>query len=93
MLGYMTAKQALASGFTHHGKYFGIPLWVGNPDDPNGGMLVAAKWAPMEYVMTAFHYVEGFMRSVLFPEDEPMFQFLIGQPIARTPPQDSGSSK
>jgi hypothetical protein len=90
MLGYMTAKEALASGFTHHGKYFGIPVWVGNPGEE---MLVAAKWAPMEYLMTAFHHIEGFMRSVLFPEDEPMFQFLIGPPIARTPPQDSGSSK
>lgn len=77
MLGYMTAKEALSHGFTHHGKYFGIPVWVA----PEKDFMVATKWAPMEYVMTAAHYVEGFMRSVLFPNDEPAFRFLLGAPI------------
>jgi hypothetical protein len=78
MLGYMTAKEAVANGFTNHGKYYGIPVWIADDEE---GLMVAAKWAPMEYVMTAAHYVEGFMRSVLFPDDEPAFQFLVGQPI------------
>lgn len=77
MLGYMTAKEAVASGFTHHGKYFGIPVWVA----PEKDFMVATKWAPMEYVMTAAHYIEGFLRSVFHPDDEPVFQFLLGAKI------------
>lgn len=79
--GYLTATEALADGFTHHGKYFGVPLWVGNVDDEGGGLLVATKWAPLEYVMTAMHHIEGTLRPLLFPDDPPVFQFLIGAPI------------
>lgn len=43
--------------------------------------MVATKWAPMEYAMTAAHYIEGFLRSVFYPEDEPVFQFLLGPEI------------
>lgn len=80
-IGYMTAREAKAQGFTHHGKYFGIPVWIGNPESEDGGMTVATKWAPMEYVMTLAHYVEGFLRSTLYPEDPPQFQFLLGPEI------------
>lgn len=79
MLGYMTAKEAKAQGFTHHGKYFGIPVWIGNPE--RDGMLVATKWAPLEYLMTLFHAIEGLMRATLYPEDEPAFQFQVGPKI------------
>lgn len=77
MLGYMTEREAKENGFTHHGKYFGIPVWVA----PDNDFMVATKWAPMEYVMTAFHYIEGFLRSMFYPDDEPVFQFLLGQEI------------
>lgn len=77
MLGYMNAKEALKQGFTHHGSYFGIPVWVA----PNDEFMVATKWAPMEYLMTAAHYIEGFLHSVMFPDDEPGFRFLLGPKI------------
>lgn len=81
MLGYMTAKEALSHGFTHHGKYFGIPIWMSdNPEAP----MIATKWAPMEFVMTAFHYIEAFIQANFFPEREPGFQFWMGQPIDRS---------
>lgn len=79
MLGYMTKREALANGFTNHGKYYGIPLWVA-PDGPDG-MMVATKWAPAELLMTVFHVFEGVIRPVLFPEDEPVFQFMVGREI------------
>jgi len=78
MLGYMTPTQAKAEGFTHHGSYFGLPVWIG---DPGEGMMVATKWAPLECLMTAFHYIDGFIRMVFFPSDEPMFQFKVGRQI------------
>lgn len=77
MLGYMTAKQAKSFGFTHHGKYFCIPIWVA----PEKDFMVATKWAPMELVMTAAHYIEGFLSSVFYPDSEPAFQFWIGAEI------------
>lgn len=84
MPGYMTAAEAQAEGFTHHGKYFGVPIWVGNVDDDTGGLMVATKWQPMEWVMTAMHHIEGTLRPLLFPNDPPAFQFWIGAPIALT---------
>lgn len=78
MLGYMNAKAAKAAGFTHHGKYFGIPVWIGDPD---GDCMVATKWAPMEHLMTVFHVFEGILRAVFFPGEEPVFQFLVGPEI------------
>lgn len=77
MLGYMTAKEAVKNGFTHHGKYFGVPVWIA----PDNGFMVATKWAPLEYAMTAGHYIEGFLRSVFYPDDEPAFQFFLGTEI------------
>ena len=81
MLGYMTASEALREGFTHHGHYFGIPCWVGGIDSPYNGLKVATKWAPLEYLMTAFHYIEINLRLVMFPDEEPMFQFAVGRRI------------
>ena len=46
MLGYMTERQAKANSFTHHGSYYGIPVWIG---DPHGEFRVATKWAPFEF--------------------------------------------
>ena len=80
MLGYMTEKEAVSHGFTHHGNYYGIPIWVA----PERGFMVATKWAPMEYVMTAAHYIEAFLRSVFYPDDEPTFQFSLGEEIKQT---------
>lgn len=77
MLGYISAKKAKELGFTHHGKYYGIPLWIA----PDSDFMVATKWAPMELVMTVFHYIEGFMAAVMRPDDEPNFQFLLGPRI------------
>jgi hypothetical protein len=78
MLGYMTKAAALQAGFTHHGAYYGIPLWLApySQDFP-----VATKWAPMEWVMSAFVVIEQTISSIVFPNDEPAFQFSIGEPI------------
>ena len=78
MFGYMTEKEAIKAGMTHHGSYFGIPVWMA-PDSDD--FLCCAKWRPMDYLMIAFHHIEGEMRSFLFPDDEPCFQFKVGKPI------------
>ena len=73
MLGYMNEKQAKEYGFTHYGKYYGIPIWMA----PEKGMMIATKWTPLEYLMTVFHYIEGFMDAILYPDTEPSFMFKI----------------
>ena len=72
MLGYTTAKQAKAEGFTHHGSYFGIPVWIG---DPHGEMLVGTKWAPMDWVMDLASYIEAAIHDMR--GTEPSFMFLL----------------
>ena len=76
MFGDMTAKDAKAEGFTHHGKYFGVPVWIGDPD---AQMLVATKWAPMEYLMSVVHCIEGAIHSMR--GTEPSFMFHLGREI------------
>lgn len=80
MLGYMTARDALANGFTHHGRYFGIPLWIAPESE---SFPVATKWAPLELVMPLAHWLEGTLAGILYPDREPAFQFLVGAPIAK----------
>jgi hypothetical protein len=77
MLGYMTIAQAKSYGFTNHGSYFGIPCYICDDSD----FMVATKWAPMEYLMTAFHVIEQTLRPMMFPDDPPGFQFKVGSPL------------
>lgn len=78
MIGYMTRKEATASGMTHHGSYFGIPVWMA-PCHPD--FLVCAKWRPFDYLMIVFHHIEGVVRSIVYPDDPPCFQFTIREEI------------
>ena len=73
----VTEKQALQIGFTHHGSYYGVPIWISDDSFP----MVAAKWAPMEFLITVNHYLESFYQSMFHPDDEPGFLFCIGKPI------------
>lgn len=80
MLGYMTEKQALKHGFSHHGSYYGIPIWIGGIE--SGGPMVAVKWAPFDFLMDVASVIEG----VLFPlvhgaDDEPHFMFKVNREI------------
>lgn len=73
MLGYMTVKEAIGHGFTNHASYYGIPVYVSDDED----FMVAKKWFPMEYLMSVFHVIEGFIGSTFFPEREPSFMFKV----------------
>lgn len=46
MMGYMTAQQALLAGYTHHGRIFGVPIWLSDVDSDEPRL--AAKWAPLD---------------------------------------------
>lgn len=78
MLGYMTQKEARENGFTHHGRYFGIPMWM----SPASREAVT-KWAPMDFVVAAVHLVEGFLRSAFYPNRRPVARLMLGPEIER----------
>lgn len=41
---YITEKQALAAGMTHHGRIYGVPAWVCETAD---GVVGAPKLVPL----------------------------------------------
>lgn len=81
MFGYITLKKAHSVGFTHYGKYYGIPVWLA----PEKNFLVAAKWKPLEHLISIFLQIEVFLRQLHFPHEEFGFQFEIwGKIISET---------
>lgn len=85
VFGYMTAEKAKVIGFTHHGSYYGIPVYLGFTGDPQTDMeeepVVAVKWMPMYLVFDLFAALEQAVRLTMFLEDEPVFQFKVGEPL------------
>ena len=77
LIGYMTAKQAIADGFTHHGAMYGFPCWVGDPD--GGAPMVATKWAPVEWLIDLGHWINGFICTMR--GDEMLFAIQVGPEI------------
>ena len=81
MLGYMTEKAAKAFGCSHHGSYYGIPLWMGDIDSE--APLVFAKWAPLDLIIPIFSMIEGLLWPLVHGRDtEPMFMLKVKQAIA-----------
>ena len=72
MFGFISRQQALAEGFTHHGSYYGIPIWITEAEEP----MVCAKWMFGEWLITVAAHIEGFIYVAFMPGVEPMFTFL-----------------
>jgi hypothetical protein len=77
MLGYMKAAQAKDYGFSHHGSYYGIPIWISDPG--SDAPMVATKWAPTELLMSVLHHVERICHAMR--GTEPTFMFSVGREI------------
>lgn len=78
MLGWMTKKQAIKEGFTHHGSYYGIPLYMTEGDMP----IVCPKHYAFEYLMDLAMVIEGLLFPLIHGADaEPVFMFKIGDKI------------
>lgn len=73
----MTAKQALEAGFTHHGLYYGIPVYIGDLEfKDNHPVVVATKHPLMGYVFNFVAIIEW-----LFTPPGGKSLFLIGPEI------------
>ena len=85
MLGWMSADKAKAKGFTHHGSYYGVPIYLGFAGDPQTDMeegpMVAVKWMPLDLVFDLFSLMEQVFRPMMFQENESVFQFKVGDPL------------
>lgn len=79
LIDYMTAREALAQGFTNEGAMYGVPCWIGDVDST--GPMVSTKWGPMEHFISLGHLIMGFMQSIR--GDEPHFAIQIGAEIKR----------
>lgn len=75
MLGYITEKQAKKLGATHHGSYYGIPIWMG---DVNGECpLVLAKFYPFElFLIPIMTFIEQAINDLRGNENMYMFKVL-----------------
>jgi hypothetical protein len=78
MLGYMTKKKALQLGFTHHGSYFGVPIYIGDPD---GKFMVTTKHWALDPLFDLMSAMEGWLRPIIYPDSPDTFQFKLGAEI------------
>ena len=82
MVLYMTRQRALKAGFTHHGSYHGIPMWMGGVDKNGGIPIVCAKVQVLEHLVTLFHFLEKQIGRL--SRKRPIFRFKIGKQIDQT---------
>jgi len=78
ILGYVKESTAKDYGFTNHGSYYGIPLYIST--DPDFA-VVAIKWTPLEYIMPVLHKVDWFFRRLLMADYRRDYLFHIGRKI------------
>jgi len=75
MIGYTTEKQAKINGFTHHGSYYGIPIWINAESEMPE---VMAKFLPFELFFFIFSQIELLLIRLTNMDG---FMFKIGKPI------------
>ena len=81
MCGFVTEQEAAEKGFTHHGKYYGLPVWIA-PDGPDGA-VVEPKCRIFGWMIGAICYLEIIFRIIMYPRHEPVFQITTIKPIGR----------
>lgn len=72
LLGFMTEQKAKELGFTHHGSYFGVPIYIG---DPYGQCMVTVKHPILDPLFDLMGVLEGIFRPLVHPENPAVFQF------------------
>lgn len=71
-IGYITKKKALALGFTHHGSYWGIPVYM---DNDEYCPLICAKWIPLYCIFPLVETIEYILFFIVFQHEETYFRF------------------
>lgn len=81
MLGYMTEKEAAEEGFTHHGSYYGLPIWCALEEDGLGVRMIT-KWWPVMALFYLFFAIEQFINY--YSDNAPSIRFEFKEPIVIT---------
>lgn len=74
MFGYMSKDTAINEGFTHYGKYYGIPIYLDLSDEEMPG--IACKWSLMEPIFSLFTCIEIFLKDN-FTDEEIAYAFIV----------------
>ena len=69
VLGYVTEAEAKLLGFTHHGRYFFVPVYMGALD--SGVLDELEKFLPMGWLIDVCTVIEQTLQEAFWPEDEP----------------------
>jgi len=85
MLGFLTEKEALAAGYTNHGRMFGIPVWLGDLDTECPA--VAGKHVALDALLVVAEALFGLFLFVC-QLDDPAYPILVGPPIQEEQPND-----
>ena len=72
---YTTKEEAKKQGFTHNASYYGLPCYIGGLDDV--GPVLECKIPILNVMIDVLSYIEGFISSVCYPEDEPCFRIKV----------------
>jgi len=80
MFSYLTKEDLLRQKFTHHGRYYGLPIWIGDHGDDKQ-FMIAPKYKftgkIMHLMMGADEIIQFFTR----PGEEYSLKFFIGREI------------
>lgn len=82
MFGWMTEREANKVGMTHHGSYYGIPLYMNDDQDIP---TIYGKHVLYDYLIILATMFEDIIRVTMFPEDEPGFLIRRGKKINPAP--------
>ncbi len=79
MLGYTTNSEAIKNGFTHNASYYGIPCYIGDLDAIGPVMECKISW--LNWTIDVASYIEGFIHSVMYPDEDCYFAIKITSPL------------
>ena len=79
-MGYTTEEAARSDGYSHHGYYYGIPIYIA---DPHSDCRVEPKWSPMTLLMSVFIEFEHWSYVLFFPDEKPAFRIALGKSITK----------
>ena len=75
-IGWVTKEAAKKEGFTNHGSYYGIPLYIGGAEDD---MCIVTKHIAFEWLVDIADFIESLCYDIVGAER--MFCFTVGSEI------------
>lgn len=85
MFGWRPVEHAKILGFTHHGSYYGIPVYLGFKREEahfkKYGPMVAVKWPPSKFLFTLMVEVEALIALFSDKENPPYTKLKVGDPL------------